>query len=463
MKNTYPPGVVMHWVHMPCTKPGQRFESPPVIVRSHAGDWHAAAKIYRKWFLSQFPVRDARDSWLRQQQAVQDAMFLLPEGNVMLTFKQIPRWARDAAEFGVKTVMISGWNVGGHDNQYPHYTPDPRLGTWNDLAEAIASCHEMGIRVLFFSNIQCVDTSTPWYRRDLHQYRVETARGATHTAGWGMGTLGARMGWTCPPCGSCDPAFPAYRRIIVDQMRKLAEIGADGIHYDKVGGGSLDFNPALDVSPDQAHPSGILQCAQETLDACRPIRPHFCLGVESHWDRLLSYCDAWWLWYDTDHVPVMKYTFPEFLPTFAVAQPWDYANVNRAVQCGYQILVGPVRYSASMGDEQSRPVSTYIREAIRIRDELKETIFLGEFLDDLEVDVPAVEHLTYKSHRHPQTGKHACVLVNHGAEPLRTQVAFPGNARGGARIYQPFQSVATQQLPADVTVPGERFAIVVEE
>ena len=463
MGDVYPAGVVMHWVHMPCIQPGEQFSGPPVVLRCHDGDWHAGAKIYRAWFLSQFPVRRAEDSWLRQQQAVQDTLFLLPEGNVMLTFKEIPQWAKDAADYGVKAVMISGWNVGGHDNQYPMYTPDPRLGTWDDLADAIAACHEMGVKVFFFANIQCVDTSTEWYHRELHAYRVMTSRGASRTAGWGMGTLGARMGYTCPPCSLCDPAFPAYRRIIVDQMRKLAEIGADGIHFDKVGGGTLDFNPGLDAGPDQAFPGGIIRCMEETLATCRSLCPDFCLGVESHWDRLLSYCDAWWLWYDDDHVPVMKYTFPEFLPTFAVAQPWDYTNVNRAVQYGYQILVGPVRYSASMRDEQSRTISAYIREIIRIREELQDTIFFGEFLDKLEVEVKAVGHLQYSTHRNPETGKRACVLVNHGAEPLETGVVFEGNNNGGVSIFQPFEEVKMQVLPADLSIPGERLAIVVEE
>ncbi|MFC1452905.1 DUF6259 domain-containing protein, partial [Verrucomicrobiota bacterium] len=463
LEDVYPAGVVMHWVNMPCTQPGGEFRGPPVVLRCHEGDWHAGAKLYRAWFLSQFPVRKAEESWLRQQQAVQDGLFLLPEGNVMLTFKDIPQWAQDAADHGVNAVLISGWNVGGHDNQYPMYSPDPRLGTWDDLAEAVAACHDMGLRVFFFANIQCVDTSTEWYRRELRAYSVMTSRGAQKTAGWGMGTLGARMGHTCPPCGWCDPAFPAYRKIIVDQMRKLAELGADGVHFDKVGGGSLDFNPGLDAGPDQAHPGGIIQCIEETLAACRDIRPGFCLGVESHWDRLLSYCDAWWLWFDGEHVPVMKYTFHEFLPTFTVAQPWDYANVNRAIQYGYQILVGPVRYSASMGDGQSRPVSAYIGEALRIREELKSIIFFGEFLDKQGVEVRGAGHLQYGVHRNPDTGNRACVLVNHDSGPAEARVAFEGNSRGGARVFQPFEEAAGSRFPAEISIAGERFAIVVED
>jgi hypothetical protein len=183
----YPPGLVMHWVHLPYTPPGETFVGPPVALQSHAGDWHAAARIYRSWFLSHFPVPEPGQRWLRREQAVQDAMFLLPEGNVMLKFSDIPAWAEDARNYGVNTVMVSGWNVGGHDNQYPNYTPDPKLGTWNDLKEAIARCHDLGTRVLFFANVQPVDVSTDWFRDELHQYRMIDAKGQMAVNGWGHG------------------------------------------------------------------------------------------------------------------------------------------------------------------------------------------------------------------------------------------------------------------------------------
>ena len=256
---------------------------------------------------------------------------------------------------------------------------------------------------------------------------------------------------------------PQYREVIVDKMRKLAEIGADGIHYDKVGAGDLDFNPELPLPVDQAHPTGIIKCMEGTLAACRAIRPDFCLSVESHWDRLLSYCDAWWLWYDMlDHVPVMKYTFPEFFPTFAVVQPWDYNNVNNAVRFGYQLLVGPVRYSASMANEQSRPISAYIREVIRIREELKDTILFGEFLDTLEVTVEAGDHVKYSVHRNSETGQRACVLINLGETPEDVTIGFAGPP-APVRIHMPFQEPQTFEPPVALTIPGERLAIVVEE
>lgn len=461
----YPPGLVMHWVNFPYTKPGETFTTPPVLLQCHDGDWHQAARLYRAWFTEHFPIRQAEQSWLRQAQAIQDTMFMLPEGNIMLSFQEIPQWAQDARDFGVNAVLISGWNVGGHDNQYPNYTPDPRLGTWEELAAGIEACHSLGVKVFFFANIQPVDISTEWYRDELYQYRMMNGKGQITYSGWGMGTLGARMGLTRPPISGCDPGFAVYRHILVEQMRKLAEIGADGIHYDKViGHNAVNFNPALTVPGDQSYFRGVIACMEETLAAGQTYNPEFCLGVESPWDRLLSYCDAWWLWHDMlDHLPVMKYTFPEFLPTFAVVQPWDYNNVNNAIRYGYQLIVGPVRYSCSIADQQSRPIATYIAEALRIRAELQETIFFSEFLDTLEVSVVGSEPLKFNSHRNRKTGKRACVVVNQSEAPLEATVRFDGNAHGPVLLYQPFVPVTQTTLPVTVAVPGERFVIVVEQ
>ena len=144
----------------------------------------------------------------------------------------------------------------------------------------------------------------------------------------------------------------------------------------------------------------------------------------------------------TSVAKAMKYTFPEFMATFAVVQPWDYNNVNNAIRYGYQ---------------------AYVAEVLRIRDELKETVFLGEFLDMLEVSVSPHPNLKYNTHRNARTGKRACVLVNQGMESLETCVAFEGSGQQQLRIYRPFEPVTRGASPLSVKVPAERLVIVAED
>ena len=135
--------------HTPILPPGQQFDGSPVVLRFVEGDWVAAARIYREWFRATFGIVQPADDWIRRQSFFLMTMFMLPEGTINYTFKDIPRWARAAKAHGLKAVQISGWQRGGHDNGYPYYEPDPRLGTWKELEDGIRACHRMGLKVYF--------------------------------------------------------------------------------------------------------------------------------------------------------------------------------------------------------------------------------------------------------------------------------------------------------------------------
>ena len=95
-------GLVGNWVCFPYTPPGETFTGPEVVLQFHPGDWHQAGRIYREWFSAHFQLVDPRQSWLHQEMAFQDTMFLLPEGNLILPFKDIPRWAKIVREANIK-------------------------------------------------------------------------------------------------------------------------------------------------------------------------------------------------------------------------------------------------------------------------------------------------------------------------------------------------------------------------
>ena len=135
--------------------------------------------------------------------------------------------------------------------------------------------------------------------------------------------------------------IPQFRELLVRQYRKLAEIGADGLHVDQFTGWGFDFNPLLERPPDIAVVEGLLRCMDETLQACREINPEFSVSIESHdWARALEYGNVAWAgipnhtreWYTSN---IMKYTFPEWVDCCTVFQPYDYNVVNNAVRYGF--------------------------------------------------------------------------------------------------------------------------------
>ena len=110
-----------------------------------------------------------------------------------------------------------------------------------------------------------------------------------------------------------------------------------------------------------------------------------------------------------------------------------------------------------------KPLSGYIKEVLKIREELKDIIYFGEFIDNLQVQVEKQENTGYSVHIDPKTGKRACIVVNYSNAGSSARVMFEGSKSGMGRIYEPYKAVKSSRLPARVKIPGERFAIIVEE
>ena len=474
-----PLGLVMNWTHFPYTKPGDTFESASAVLQFHDGDWRDSAALYRRWFDEQYEVVKPGSTWIRRATAFFHPMCMLPEDNVNFTFKDIPRWAKSAVDHGVNSFMFAGWDRGGHDRGYPYYEPDPRLGTWDELRDGIQACHDMGMKVSFFVNCQPIDMTTDWYKKELHKYRILDPNGVQYYIinCWGMGTLSARslfLGGT--PFTEMNPAHPQVRELLIRQWRKLVEIGADGLHIDKFFQTPMDFNPLLkDTSPDRAHHEGILKFVEELFAECRAINPEFCISFEGMWDRLFTYTDT--LWWGNGETSALKAAFPQVSLVCGIEQPYDFNKLNHAVLEGQNLLVGPGNYTKSMDYGPIKELADYIGEVTRIREELFDSLCMGEKLDAshgpykrrdafLEVDGSFARspHARWCLYRDVGTGKRAVILANLAADTLKvTDLAIADNHGGECRVVQPFEVDRQSTLPISLSVPGERVAFIVEQ
>ena len=246
---------VAAWLlYYPFTPPGGVFSGGALVAQFHSGDWVSAGRqIYRPWFIGTFGLVKPQEDWIRQNSFFQMIMIMLPEGNVNYTCRQIPQLARDGLKYGLTSLQIAGWQCGGHDNGYPYYEPDPRLGTWRDLKRALRECHDLGVKVYFFANIHVNNLDTAWYKKELKDYSFETIKGhPSWYGGWGMGPLASRTDLTTPLMAFADASFPRFAEAQLNYFKKLARVGADGIHVDKLYPSPINFNPRVVLSPDQS-------------------------------------------------------------------------------------------------------------------------------------------------------------------------------------------------------------------
>ncbi len=454
--------IALALAHLPFTAPGGEFTGSDVVLRFFTGEAREAAEIYRDWFGRTFGISRPSDSWIRGESFFQMIMFMLPEGTINYRFRDIPQMARDAAKYGIRSFMISGFNRGGHDNGYPDYSPDPRLGTGEELEAGIRECHRLGVKVYFFVNYHPMMLESDWYRNDLVRFREHTEDGGlTWDAGWGMGTLKARMGHVKRMTWA-NLAFPEFRRIIVDQFEKLAMIGADGVHVDKMFPTSLTFTPGSPLPPDTAAWEGAIQLTKEVFEACRRHCPHWAISFETNWDRMLQFGGAtWWV----GNQLVTRSVFPENCETLLLASAYDYLGVNNAVRNGHAVMVAPLNFCRTVGWPPFQGLASYIRDVKAIQDSLKETVFYGQVLgpDGFLMQGGTEQGLEWNVFRNAQTGRRVCILTNSRMEPVRQQVAgFAPPSSQKVRVHSPGARPAGRSLPGTLVIPPERIVFVEE-
>jgi hypothetical protein len=458
-----PIGLTMGWQKFPYLKRGT-FNSGPVALQVHRGDWHEGSELYRLWFDQHFQVRRPA-SWLRKEMAWQSVIISNCEDVIVHRFKDLPKLAADAKKYGVTTFEILGWDMGGIDRGYPQYRPNPRLGTPEEFRHALAEVKRIGVHPLIFANIQVADTATPLFKERLHQYAV-TGRWAEDLAlmGWGEGTNIARMGLTDHRMTLVSPAHPEFRKFLVDQFVQLVKDGADGFQLDKTNAtAALDFNPRLRTSPDRSMTEELLATFREILAKCLEVDPQFALASEIFWDRAFPLVDVSYVrMNDIDmNSSALRYTFPEWTSTICAESPGDFNVMNNGMRYGLVWAVQPRHYNDSMDEPLTRRLSEYVRELIRIRAKHRDLLFLGRFRDTLGAEMKAGKDVRYSVFEGMDKPGKACVVVNYGNQEANAEVTWPGGEGGTVEVLEPFHPDAEDKLPVKVHLTPRTCAVIV--
>ncbi len=445
----------------PFVPQGQSWAGPPVALRYAEGDQKQAGQIYRNWFSKTFGISQPEDNWIRRESFFVMTMFMLPEGTISMKFKDIPKWAKAAKEHGINALQVSGWQIGGHDNGYPYYTIDPRLGTWDELKAGIDYAHKLGQKVYFFVNYQAAMLESDWYKNELEPMREMGPNGElTWNAGWGMGTLWARMG-NSKKMTWIDLSFPKYRKIIVDYFSKLAQIGGDGVHVDKMFPSAIEYNPNAPMSPDTATWEGAIVLTKEIMTECRKHNPNWSMSFECNWDRMIQFGGAtWWV----GNQLATRTVFPENVETMGHYQPYDYLGLNNGIRGGHAIMVAPLNFSRGVDWKPFEGMADYYRDVKKIRDELQEAVFWGEVMGQTGIEFPdsLPGGIEYNTFRNQKTNRRVVVITNSVMSLVDLSLgSFTGGGKS-ARYHVPGKKARTVTLPVKVSVPAERVVFLEE-
>jgi hypothetical protein len=146
----HPARIVASVEHFPFVPSGATAELARVVVSPFSGDWHHGADVYRRWRATWFH-RPVTPAWAQDVNSWQQMQINSAEDDLRTPYKDLPRRAEQAAKAGVNAIQLVGWNDGGQDRGNPSHNTDSRIGTQEELKNAIQKIEAMGVHVILFN------------------------------------------------------------------------------------------------------------------------------------------------------------------------------------------------------------------------------------------------------------------------------------------------------------------------
>jgi hypothetical protein len=407
-------------VHVPYIQPGETRALTPIALEPFQGDWQHGADIYKNWRSTWFQMPDV-PGWAREPHAWQQLHINSPEDELRMRFNDLPEIGRDCARHGVKAIQLVGWNDGGQDQGNPSHNPDPRLGTWEELRDAIQQIQALGVKLVLFAKFTWADRATPWFRQDLVRMAVKDPYGDYyHYGGYQYQTatqlLDINTKRLIPMCFLDEE----YLALCDREFQKMVDLGADGILFDEC----LHHGPALlCFDPDHGHRFGAPVYANDRklihnfARISARTNPDFLFSGEACYDwEMEAYHLSYHRSENKNHIPLSRYLLPEGLFMTAVTGFDDRNMINQCLLYRYVISYEPFNFKGRLDDF---PLTiAYGKRMDALRTELREFFWDGEYCGTLgaRVTCGGQPHHPFSLFRSRISRKAGLVIANYDEE-----------------------------------------------
>ncbi len=405
-------------VHIPFIQPGETRSLTPIALAAYQGGWQHGVNLYKAWRRTWMKLPKV-PAWASEPHAWQQLHINSPEDELRLRFTDLPRVAAECAQYGVKAIQLVGWNDGGQDQGNPSHDPDPRLGSYSELKEAIARCHALGVKIILFSKFTWSDRGTQRFREDLHRLAIKDPYGDYYLhPGYQYQTATQIMDINTkrlvPMCFQSEE----YLNVCDAEFKKTLDLGAAGILFDEC----LHHGPALlCFDESHGHRYGAPVYANDRkliqnfgrLSAAQ--NPDFLFAGEAPYDWEM---EAYQLGYhrseNKKHIPLSRFMLPETQFMTAVTGFNDRSMINQCLMYRYIISYEPYNFKGHLGDYPE--TMAYGQQMDALRTELREYFWDGEFQDVLGakvVDTQGAPHQPFAVFISRKTTKAGLVICNY--------------------------------------------------
>lgn len=412
-------------VHLPFIPPGATRTLTQVAVEMFEGGWHAGADIYRRW-REGWMSRPATPAWADEPHSWLQLQINSPEDELRIPFRDLPEVGRECAEAGVRAIQLVGWNEGGQDHGNPSHRPDPRLGTFEELRDAIAQIHALGVRVVLFSKFTWADRSISRYpslAADTAKNTYgDTYNGSAYRYQTGTQLLGVNVPHLIPMCFGSE----RYLDTCQEEFGNLVRLGAAGMLFDECQH-HADAHLCFDAAHGHPVPWPVYandcelvrRFREQTKDS-----PDFLYSGEGLYDwEFEQYHLSYFRSASPDHIPLNRYLLPD-APLMTAATGFDDRNIiNQCLLYRYVISYEPYNFKGRIPDF-TRTVG-YGQRMDALRTELREWFWDGTFRDTLGAGVRTADgrpHHPYAVFLHRDTGERGLAVANYRDEQVTLEV-----------------------------------------
>lgn len=460
----HPVRIVLGAVHFPFLNSGESGSLEKVVLSPYQGDWHNGIDIYRRWKATWFK-RPPMPAWVQDVNSWQQIQIDSSEDDLRTPYRDLPRRAEEDAKNGVAAIQLVGWTKGGQDRDNPSEDTDPRLGTTEDLKDAIAKIQKMGVHIILFNKYTWADITTGWYQQELHKYVATDPYGVPYQhPGYQYQTPeqlnGMNVRRFAPGCTNDQK----WIDLSAKEFQNVLDLNPAGMLYDEVfhnGGAFYCFSKTHGHHSPASLKSGNLRLANRfrTMVQQSPGEQHFLFAGEDPYDLETQTYALSYFRISDGNIPAERYADPFQQMMIAVSGFDDREMINRALLDRYIISYEPFRFKGNLEDF---PLTLdYGKKVDALRRKYKEYLWDAEFRDTLEASVtqdgkPYADYSVFRT----SSGKHAVVLVNDEHHPVQVTVKAEG-----AQNYVSASPESPNEQPAtgEVSIPARSAVVLMQK
>lgn len=442
------------------TQPNMNTTLVPVVLKPYTGTWHAGVDIYKEWRKTWF-VAPHRPEWVKRVNSWQQLQINGSEDNLNFTYKELVDYAKECQHYGVDAIQLTGWTTGGQDRGIPSHSTDPRLGTFDDLKNAIAESKKMGVNILLFTKFTWTDMTADLYQEYKKHVALDIHKDSCWHPGYNYYTYTQLLGINTRRFGVLCMVSDDCRKALRGEFQKCLDLGAQGMVYDENqhhAGHMFCFNP------DHGHkiPGFLYQGADllghDFLEMTKKQDPDFLMNGEGPYDLQSKYYSTYTR-ADVNHFAVLRYIDPELPIACAVTSHNDRNTINMCLMDRYAISYEP-RYFKGRLREFPR-IMAYGQKIDQLREKYQDYLWYGEYCDVLGASVSGKE-IHYSVFVRKSDGKKAVVVLNSNTNESSTATISIDGSKGSLLMVSP-ESPAPVVFNGTVKLEPQSVVVVMEK